>query len=267
VKALYLDPATSKNITATATLLATDASISVDVATVKAGDKFTITVNDPDWNFDSKSKQQVGVNYEYTTADDATAEGTWTLTETDVNTGVFTLSETVGLDITVKPGTTITLTYNDTTPSYITASSGYPSTPVKYTATVNVASFTGTLTTDKTEYGIGSKMIVTVNDPDLNTDVTAIQYVDVTLRVQGVADETLQLEEKNASSSEFTCKYTWSTSSDYIGKTFQIYYKDEADANGNTVYAIVTGTVKSWDGVVEFGKAYYARTNHNSHRN
>jgi len=257
VKALYVDPSTGKNITAIATLLATDASISVDVATVKAGDEFTVIVNDQDSNFDSESVEYVNVNCEYTNTGGTTVKSVLRLTETDVNTGVFNLSRTVGLNIMAKPGTTITLTYNDTTPSYITASSGYPSTPVKYTATVKVASFTGTLTTDKTEYGIGSEMIVTVNDLDLNTDITRAEQVTVTLRVSGMADQTLTLDEKNASSSEFTYKYTWPTSSSYIGKTFQIYYKDEADASGSTKYAIITGTIKSWDGVVEFEKANY----------
>ncbi|MEM2881578.1 MAG: hypothetical protein QXP73_06715 [Candidatus Methanomethylicaceae archaeon] len=258
VKALYVDPSTGKNITATATLVATDAAISVDMTTVKAGDKFTITVTDPDNNLDSKFTQSVNVYYEYTDNTGTKQTGTWTLTETDVNTGKFTISKTVGSDIKLQPGSTMKFTYRDNSPSYITASAGYPSSPVEYTATVKVASYTGTLSIDKNEYGLGSKMVITVDDPDLNTDITTAQSTQVTLRVSGYADQTLTLDEDGASSSVFSTTYTWSsTNTDLIGKTFQIYYKDSVDANGNTVYAVVTGTVKSWDAEVSFDKAYY----------
>jgi len=264
VKALYLDPATSKNITVTAMLMATDAAISVDKATVKAGDTFTITVNDPDGNFNPDTKEKVSVDYEYTDlagnlVKSPTAGTPWSLSETGSNTGVFTYSLTVGLSIKVKPGTTIKLTYSDDTPSYITAATGYPTTPVKYTVTIKVASFTGVLSTDKTEYGIGSKMIITVNDSDLNTDIASKENVNVTLRIAGVpGDISIMLTEMNVSSSIFkNDTYKLPVDIDYIGKTFQIYYKDEADANGNMVIAIVTGTIKSWDGLVQFDKAYY----------
>lgn len=258
VKALYVDPSTNKNITATATLVATDAAISVDKATVKAGDKLTITVTDQDNNRDSKSTQSVNINYEYTDNNGNTQTGTWTLSETDVNTGTFTISKTIGSDIKVKPGSTMTFTYDDTSPSYVTATAGYPSSPVQLTANVEVASFTGTLSIDKSEYGLGSKMVITVNDPDLNTDITSAEQTTVTLRISGYADQTLTLNEENASSSVFTTTYTWnSTDTNLIGKTFQIYYKDATDASGNTVYAVVTGTIKSWDAVVSFDKNYY----------
>ncbi|MEM3553795.1 MAG: hypothetical protein QW658_02420, partial [Candidatus Bathyarchaeia archaeon] len=258
VKALYVDPASGENITATATLVATDAAISVDMATVKAGDKFTITVTDPDNNLDSKSTQSVIVYYEYTDNTGTKQTGNWSLTETDVNTGKFTISKTVGSDIKVQPGSTMTFTYKDNSPSYITASAGYPSSPVEYTATVKVASFTGTLSIDKSEYGLGSQMVITVDDPDLNTDITTAESTQVTLRISGYPDQTLPLNEDGASSSVFSTTYPWnSTDTNLIGKVFQIYYKDSVDANGNTVYAVVTGTVKSWDAEVSFDKAYY----------
>jgi hypothetical protein len=258
VKALYVDPASGKNITATATLVATDAAISVDKATVKAGDKLTVTVTDADNNLDSKNPDRVTINVEYTDSAGNKQTPTWTLYETDVNTGVFTISKTIGSDIKVKPGSTITLTYNDTSPSYITATAGYPSSPVVLTATAKVATHTGTISIDKAAYGLGSKMTITVNDPDLNTDTTAAQSTTVTLRISGYPDETRTLNEDGANSAVFTATYTWnSTDTGLIGKTFQIYYKDDADANGNTVYAVATGTVNSWDAQVSFDKAYY----------
>jgi hypothetical protein len=258
VKALYVDPASGKNITATATLVATDAAISVDKTTVKAGDKLTVTVTDADNNLDSKDPDSVTINVEYTDSAGNKQTRTWTLYETDVNTGVFTISNTIGSDIKVKPGSTITFTYNDTSPSYITATAGYPLPPVVLTATAKVATHTGTISIDKAAYGLGSKMTITVNDPDLNTDTTAAQSTTVTLRISGYPDETRTLNEDGANSAVFTATYTWnSTDTGLIGKTFQIYYKDDADANGNTVYAVATGTVNSWDAQVSFDKAYY----------
>jgi plastocyanin len=258
VKALYVDPASGKNITATATLVATDASISTDKTEVKAGDTLTITVVDPDWNFDTKTKDfGVIVKYEYTDNTGASQSGTWSLTETDVNTATFTKTITIGSDIKVKPGTTIKFTYNDYTPSYITAASGYPTTPVTRTATVKVASFTGTLSIDKTEYGLGSKMIITVNDPDLNTDITSKQSVTVTLRLGNGTDIPVPLVEDGANSAIFKTTWTWPVDTNLIGMKFMIYYKDEADAEGNTVFASVTGTIKSWNAEVSFEKTYY----------
>ncbi|MEM3941423.1 MAG: hypothetical protein QW829_00890, partial [Candidatus Bathyarchaeia archaeon] len=244
-----VDPATGLNISKTATLTVTDASISVSKTSVKAGDTLTITVTDPDRNFDSKAIDILYVRYRYTDPTGQVQQGTWALSESGVNTATFTYTLTVGSSIKVKPGTTITLTYDDYTPSYITASSGYPATPVTRTATVAILTHTGTLTIDKAEYGLGSQMFITVNDPDLNTDITARERVYVTLRIAGQPDVPIPLYETNASSSIFIGTHEWGTSPSLIGKTFQVYYFDEADASGNPTYAIVTGTVKSWDAV------------------
>jgi len=257
IKALYFDPATNKNITAIATLVATDASITTDKTVVKAGDTLTITVVDPDMNFDSKKKDFVTVKYEYTAPDGTPVSGNLTLTETGVNTATFTKTITIGLDIKVKPATTIKFKYEDPTPSYITAASGYPTTPVTCTATVKVASFTGKLSIDKTEYGLGSKMIITVNDPDLNTDITSRESVNVTLRLGNGTDISVPLTEASDNSPIFNTTWEWPIDPKLIGMKFMIYYKDEADANGNTVFASVTGTIKSWDAEVSFEKPYY----------
>jgi len=257
IKVLYTDPASGNNVTATAIFRATDAMISVDKTTVKAGDKLTITVRDADKNLDSGAADKVTVFYEYTGTDGSTIQGNWNLTETDVNTGVFTLSKTIGSDIKVKPGSTITFTYYDPTPSYITAAADYPSDPVEYTASAKVATFTGELKIDKTEYGLGSKMKITVTDPDLNTDITSIDHATVTLRIEGVGDTSITLDEDDFNSGVFTGTYTWGTDKSLIGKTFMVYYRDAANAAGETVYAMATGTIKSWDGAVAFNKLYY----------
>jgi len=261
VKVLYYDLASASNLTATCYFQPTDASITTDKSAVVAGDSLTITVSDPDGNRDSKAAENVSVGVSYTDPAGNSQTPTWYLTETDVNTGVFTKTITIGKDIYVKPGTTITFTYNDPTPSYMTAASGYPSTPVQYTAKVTATSHTGTVSTDKAEYGLGSKMVVTVVDPDLNTDIYSKQTVNVIIRISGFPDYTMTLTEAGLNSPIFNGTFQWNVtawqSNDLIGKTFYIYYKDEADASGNTVYQSCSGQVKSWDGVVTFDKSYY----------
>ncbi|MCS7097754.1 MAG: hypothetical protein NZ922_02095, partial [Candidatus Methanomethyliaceae archaeon] len=264
IRASYVDPASGKNVTVTAPLVATDASISVDKTVVRAGDKLTITVTDADRNLDSKSKDPgVSISYEYIDDTGTKQTGTWTLTETDVNTGRFTISRTIGSDIRVKPGSTMTFKYSELSPSYVTATAGYPTTPIEYTATAKVASFTGRLTIDKTEYGPGSKMTVTLVDPDLNTDITTVQSGVLTLRVSELSDKPIPITEENASSSVFNGEWTWNgaawglTVDKLIGRTFQIFYKDDADATGKVAFISVMGSIKSWDGEVSFDKAYY----------
>jgi hypothetical protein len=258
VKALYVDPASGKNITATATLVATDASITTDKTVVKAGDTLTITVVDPDWNFDTKTKDSgVIVKYEYTDNTGASQSGTWSLTETDVNTATFTKTITIGLDFKVKPGTTIKFTYNDSSHLTLLQLQDIQQLQSARTATVKVASFTGTLSIDKTEYGLGSKMIITVNDPDLNTDITTRESVNVTLRLGNGTDIPLLLKKLVLIVQYSILHGQWPIDPNLIGMKFMIYYKDEADANGNTVFASVTGTIKSWDGQVSFEKQYY----------
>jgi hypothetical protein len=256
----FTDPSTNKNITATATFVASEASVTTDKSVVNVGDNFTVMVLDQDNNFDSKTAESVTIGYEYTPVGaTSTTKGTWTLTESDVNTANFNKTITIGDTLKVEPGTTITLTFNDSTPGYITASGGYPATdkPDQITATVKVASHTGTVYADKSEYGIGSQMTVTVVDPDLNTDIYTKETVDVLLRASGYPDVTLTLTEAGLSSSIFNGTYTWPNDTGYIGQTFAIYYKDKADASGNTVYESFSGMVKSWDGTVTFDKAYY----------
>ncbi|MEM0232038.1 MAG: hypothetical protein QXG78_02890, partial [Candidatus Methanomethyliaceae archaeon] len=252
--AKYVDPASGKNITYTARFVATDASISVDKTSVKAGDKLEITVIDPDRNIDSKTKDSVTVNVEI---DGITPPQPITLTETDVNTGVFKATITIGSgDYIVRPGKTIKFTYSDRTASYITPATGYVT--VNQTTSVKFATHTGILSIDKTEYGLGSTMTVTLIDPDLNTDITSIQSINVTLRVPGYPDTSIKLTEENVSSSVFTGSHEWSaTDKGLIGKTFQIIYRDDADATGKVAFAIVTGTIKSWDAEISFDKAYY----------
>jgi len=276
IKLLYLDPSTGLNVTATAMLRATDASLSVSTTSVQAGDVITVTVTDPDMNRDSASKD-LGVNvlFDYYDLADVKQTGLMlALTETGANTGVFTGNLTIGqpfaANTTIQPypGSTIKFTYKDWLPSTVTSAlPNFPTTATEYTRTVSVKSFTGTVTLDKTEYGIGAKMLITVWDPDLNTNTTAKEAYGpadqlIIIRIQGVADQFWTITEENVSSPYFYNKtgtvYQFDVDPTLIGKTFVVYYKDTADASGNTVYASASGTINSWDAVVSFDKEYYS---------
>lgn len=277
IKLFYLDPASGENVTTTAQLTVNDGSLSVDKSSVQAGDVITITVTEPDLNRDSAAKNLLPINYDYT--DQAGTELTnmgFNLRETGVNTGVFTGTITIGkpysvvsnaVTLLVSPGTTMTIRYADWTPSYVTAAlPNFPTTSNNYTSTINVRSFTGTIVLDKSEYGIGSLMSINVTDPDLNIDTTATEIYTgaadklVLVRVSGLADNYTDITETNVSSPVFTniSWFNWAVDPTLIGKAFQVYYKDVADADGNTVYAYASGVIKAWDAVVTFDKQYYS---------
>ncbi len=257
LKVLYTDPATAANISQTVYFSLTNAAISVNTSSVTPGQAFKITVTDPDMNFNSKSPQSIDVDYSYTDASGTAQTGTWALTETGADTGIFTATNSVGTStFNMEPGSTITIRYNDTTPSFSTGTGGYGA-KQSYTATVSMPSNTGTLSIDKTSYGPGATMKITVVDADLNTDINTVQTTTVTIRMSGTADEVITLTETNASSSTFTGSKTWGTAGTLIGKAFQVYYQDAADASGATAYATVTGQIVSVDGVVTFGKTAY----------
>jgi len=255
-KVLYADLASSKDLSQTVYFSLTNAALTVNASSVSAGQALKFTVTDPDMNFDSKIAEQFNLDYSYKNLAGTTVDTTVTVKETGKNTGVFEGTITIGSTIYVKPGSTITAEYADATPTFSTATGGY-GTAQTYTATASVPSNTGTISIDKATYGLNTKMKVTVTDTDLNTKIDTIETVDVTLRMSGFADVTLTLTETNASSPVFTVTHQWDADEDRLGKTFQIYYLDAADASGNSVYAIATGQVISNDASVAFDKSAY----------
>ena len=279
IKVWYTDPSTATNITATGQLTVSDGSLVVNTTSVIPGDVIQVTLTDPDLNTYSGTAETWAtapnaVTFDYTNPDgNAVTTGVvLSVTETDVNTGIFTGTVTIdtagfvaNTSIAVKPGSTITFKYNDWTPSSVTSSlPNFPTTPTTYTKTVTVLSHTGTISLDKSQYGLGAIMTITVVDPDLNYDVTAKETVPAAnqtliLRISGAADTYLALTEGSVNNATFTnTTYQWAVDPTTLGKTFQVYYKDAVDASGNTVYAIATGTLMSWDATVSFDKAYYS---------
>jgi hypothetical protein len=273
IKVDYPDPSTGENVTDTGYFRATDGSITTNATSVQAGDTIAVTLTDADLNTYYGTRETPRVTFTYTNPDgNDVANLVLTPEETGANTGVFTKTVDIGkpfianTTITPEPGSTITFTYQDWTPSTVTSAlTTFPTTATSYTKSVTMTSFTGTVTLDKSEYGLGANVTVTVVDPDLNSDVTARQNVPtgngtLILRISGQADVNCYLIEEGVSYSTF--KYQnykiAATDATLLGKTFRFYYKDATDASGNTVYMYATGTIKAWDAAVSFGETCYS---------
>ncbi|MEM4204875.1 MAG: hypothetical protein QXS54_12475, partial [Candidatus Methanomethylicaceae archaeon] len=142
IKATYWDSSANKLVTATATISNTDASITANVSSATAGTAVKFTINDPDANRDGSTAENLPVvSVEYTpVGSTSTTTTTWTFKETGKSTGVFEYTITLGKDFFAAPGSTIKVTYEDKTPSFITNEmSSYSS--QSYSFTVKVPSF------------------------------------------------------------------------------------------------------------------------------
>jgi hypothetical protein len=256
IKVMYTDSSANKLVNATADIKNTDASLAANVTSASPGTAIKFTLNDPDANRDPTTPETPSVSVEYTPAGStSTTTTTWNFAETDKSTGVFTYTVTIGKDLLVAPGSTIKLTYVDTTPSFITNQmSSYSN--QSYTVTVSVPSFSGSITTDKDEYGPFTNITVRVVDPDLNTDITTKNSVTISYKKSGVAGSfPLTLTETDVNTGIF--EGTLPTAVADIGKSIQFFYLDEKDASGNSVYVSKTVTVAAKTGTIEFDKAYY----------
>ncbi len=256
IKVMYSDPSANKLVNATATISNTDASITANVTSATAGTAIKFTINDPDANRDGTTAEDLDATVEYTPAGAKSATTTtWTFKETDKSTGVFEYTITLQKDFKVEPGTTIKVTHVDTTPSFVTNQmASY--TNQSYSCTVSVPSYTGSITTDKDEYGPFTKITIRVTDPDLNTDITAKDPVDISYKKSGVVGTfTVTLTETGVNTGVF--EGTVDTTEDDIGRSIQFFYLDNKDASGNSVYVSKTVTVAAKTGSIEFDKSYY----------
>jgi hypothetical protein len=244
---------TYKGKTAEAKFKVTSATLSVNVVTVKYGDYIKVTVVDPDANLDSKTAEEVEVTI---------AGGTYTLKETDKNSGVFEgefLVATDG-DVYADPAKDIEVKYIDETPGFTTPGAAWDT--LELSKTVKVASFTGKLSTDKTEYGPSATIKVTVNDWDANKNVKSYNYVTVSYVIEGiVGTRPLTLKETDVSTGVFEGEIDLTAigidAKDLVGKRISIVYRDPADATGKSSTATVVVKVISVDGEISFDKPYY----------
>jgi len=212
---------------------------------------FKITVNDPDANVDSKNADSITV-YVKDVSESAT--------ETDVNTGVFTVT-VCAKDLAVDPGTTITVKYTEKTPPLSPTATSFAGSEYDIKATVKVVSFTGLLVVPKDWIGPYEKMSISVKDPDLNRDPERAEGpVTVRVVVEGrVETYSVELYETDVNTGEFAGDlsiaylvygtYTPSpaNATKLIDKRVTIMYIDEADATGARATQIATLTVKAFD--------------------
>jgi hypothetical protein len=245
---------TYKGKTAEARFTVTSASLSVNVTTVKYGDYIKVTVVDPDANLDSKTAEEVSVTV---------AGVTKSLKETATDSGVFEGVFLVAADgdVYADPAKDIEIKYSDTTPGYTTPGGVWET--LELSKTVKVASFTGSLSTDRTEYGPSATIKVTVTDWDANKNVKLYDRVDVSYVIEGIVGTyTLTLEETDVSTGVFEGEIDLTaipgvTAKDLVGKRISIVYRDPADATGKAATIPVVVKVISVDGVISFDKPYY----------
>jgi|GEM_PF-1401822 len=241
---------------ATAKFIVTSASLSVNVTSVKYGDYIKITVVDRDANLDSKSVDSVKVN---ATFGDTTTE--LELKETDKDTGVFEGVFLVALDgdVYADPAKEIEVKYVDTTPGFITPGGDWDK--IELSKVVKVASFTGKLSTDKTEYGPSATIKITVTDWDANKNAKSEDSIEVSYVIEGiVGTKKVTLEETDVNTGVFEGKIDLTRvgkPEDLVGKRISIVYRDSADATGKT--AVISAVVKviSVDPAISFDKSYY----------
>jgi hypothetical protein len=241
---------------ATAKFIVTSASLSVNVTSVKYGDYIKITVVDRDANLDSKSVDSVKVN---ATFGDTIKE--LELKETDKDTGVFEGVFLVALDgdVYADPAKEIEVKYVDTTPGFITPGGDWDK--IELSKVVKVASFTGKLSTDKTEYGPSATIKITVTDWDANKNAKSEDSIEVSYVIEGIVGTKKEtLEETDVNTGVFEGKIDLTRvgkPKDLVGKRISIVYRDSADATGKT--AVISAVVKviSVDPVISFDKSYY----------
>ena len=243
-----------KDVYAEASFRVTTASMSVTPLSLSYGEDIVITVYDPDANLDSKEKEKITVSFENSVSETQTL----TLEETEPNSGTFSGTFTVGKDKLkdLKPGDTVTFKYHDGATAASVPGKSWSEMDIK--VSIKIKTNTGVLMLDKAEYGPGALMNITLVDPDLNVNLERKDHHTVTVKVEGITTEDVEVEETGINTGVFTnTTYRLPTTKDAIGKRVLVAYKDEADATGESVTITVEAVIKSWDPEISFDKDYY----------
>jgi hypothetical protein len=162
------------------TFRGSDGSLQADLASVKPGDIITVTLQDNDLNLDDEEIDEFDATFDSDDLiffeaedDDITNAGTVeTFTETEENSGVFTLEMEVGTDITVTDtaeedqATNIHVEYNDETDS-----NGDDGDEIELD--IPIVTATGGIRITPELVGPGTEITVTITDSDLNEDPDA----------------------------------------------------------------------------------------------
>jgi len=285
IKVKYLkDPET---ITKSADVIPHTGSLELNKSEYTISDKAEITLVDPDLNLDSKEKDEykydVNPLVKVASEKDNKVFGV-TITETGLNTGVFTgkfkfTFDATGVEddqpkIPVSKGPQkVNVTYVD--PRTTTAEN------VPITKKADFKTFTGTISLDKYEYSPGQTGTITLVDPDLNLDPTSTDRissegnvgdpgsVDIYSPVDGTYYRVLLLE-TGPDTGEFTGNFKLVTGSGSPGdipkvgvskdnNKFKARYHDALNADGKTkTYETDEATCKATTGSITLDQTSYS---------
>ncbi len=168
----YVEPlATGGHIDAVGTISPSTATLSVTPSGVNINGTVTFTLTDADLNSNILTAQTVLINIRNATLTQTT--GTLLLTETGVNTGIFTATNRAGATGSLtspsfKAGDLITASYTDTVSATSYYATGFST--VALSGTSQIGSNTAVLTLNAVSYGPYSVVNITVLDLDLILD-------------------------------------------------------------------------------------------------
>ncbi|MEM2294472.1 MAG: hypothetical protein QXX41_14465 [Nitrososphaerota archaeon] len=243
-------------------LSATD--MKVEPTKVNVTGSFTITITDPDANVNSFRKDSVDVAI-------VVGANTYTksLTETEPNSGRFTLTVKAS-EVGATPASKIIIRYQEKTPVLSPTATTFAGAEYYITATVNVASYSGTVAVPKNWIGPYEVMRINVTDPDLNMlpDLAESKPGLIKITVEGTAvTKSIDTTETGLDTGVFSGKINLPVIltglqaplpkelAPYIGKTITIVYVDEVNAEGNKATVIETLTITAMDAEIETDKA------------
>ena len=264
---------------ATAAVISNSATIVIDKTEPGIGDTVKVTLTEPDANLSHNTIESVaadgspatkasGYVYVYSTSDSNGISPA--LTETAINDGVFTANiaftdgSSSGNTLSAKRGDTITVLYKDRLNAQGVTENVLTTTTIKAT--------TGTISLNKESYSPYGQIIVTINDPDVNSNAATVDSIDTTrlsiktTTMSAATAPTSALSETAADTGIFLWAITlagpdgstWMTSH---GDGIAVSYTEDTDGSGsrevvNTVYA----TASYNTGTIEFDATNYEST-------
>ncbi len=267
----------------TLTFTSRQAVLTTDSSVVVSGGDITFNVSDADANRDPTEEDSVKVRIVWVDANGVAQDEWLELEETDVNTGVFSKTVTVGDDsiggvtFSVAPDEEIDVFYYDGTPNIPATQANWPSltsSTVRHERTLVSASASGALSIGaEGAVGPSAEIEVTVIDTDENTNPNTRQRITAKVTIatdRGVVEE-LELEETEPNSARFvgTLKLNPSTGTassqsgtettiDVLpGDVVSVRYEDEKDADGRRTTISQQFTVTSVDPEITLDKDSY----------
>ncbi|RLI26837.1 MAG: hypothetical protein DRO52_01940 [Candidatus Hecatellales archaeon] len=265
-----------RSVKAYARIVTHDAVLTVDKPEVPLLTELTITLVEPDWNFDSQRIDFVeagafgtpsGVDV-WTTTSGMAGGIQVKLMETEVNSATFTATIMPGQTIPASYGDTLTIRYNDEQ-----GSAGFPA---KVEVKVKIRAYTGEVKLDREVYACNDTMTITIYDPDRNVDPEAYDSIDASqVEVKSTSwltpvNPAQPLAETEANSATFqgTFKlqlFTGQTSPPtpgtiyvYNGDGVTVTYLDPVGASGREEEVSASARVEFTTATITFDKEVYS---------